>query len=134
MVSAPEHERRERGGLESEVMAALAAGDRPMTPREVQAELAGDLAYTTVMTTLARLHDKGALRRRRDGRAYSYRLAGTSDDVTGALTARRMRRVLDAGGDRTVALTAFVSELGPDDERLLSMLLAKIEDETEPER
>lgn len=30
------------------------------------------LAYTTVMTTLARLHDKGVLARVRDGKRYLY--------------------------------------------------------------
>lgn len=31
-----------------------------------------DLAYTTVMTTVVRLHDKGLLTRHRDGRRYVY--------------------------------------------------------------
>ena len=31
-----------------------------------------DIAYTTVMTTLARLHDKGLLARERDGKRYLY--------------------------------------------------------------
>ncbi len=31
-----------------------------------------DLAYTTVMTTVVRLHDKGLLTRRREGRRYLY--------------------------------------------------------------
>jgi predicted transcriptional regulator len=31
-----------------------------------------EIAYTTVMTTLARLHEKGLLARRKDGRRYLY--------------------------------------------------------------
>lgn len=31
-----------------------------------------EIAYTTVMTTLARLHDKGLLLRERDGKKYLY--------------------------------------------------------------
>lgn len=31
-----------------------------------------EIAYTTVMTTVARLHDKGILERRRDGKRYLY--------------------------------------------------------------
>jgi predicted transcriptional regulator len=31
-----------------------------------------EIAYTTVMTTLARLHDKGLLDRKRDGKRYLY--------------------------------------------------------------
>jgi len=47
-------------GLEREVLACLAAAGRPLTAAEVLAELGGDLAYTTWMTTLARLHAKHA--------------------------------------------------------------------------
>lgn len=32
-----------------------------------------EIAYTTVMTTVARLHEKGLLDRERDGRRYLYR-------------------------------------------------------------
>jgi BlaI family transcriptional regulator, penicillinase repressor len=42
---------------------------------EVQARLARsghEAAYTTVMTVLGRLHDKGLVRRERDGKRYVY--------------------------------------------------------------
>jgi predicted transcriptional regulator len=120
-------ERRDRGALETEVLAALGISGRPMTAREVQAELAGDPAYTTVMTTLARLHTKGALIRHPSGRAFAYGLTGDARAVDAAVTARRMRKVLDAGTDRSVALSRFVSELGPADERLLVDLLDDLE-------
>ncbi len=119
--------RRDRGELETEVLSALRRVGRPMTAREVLAELGTGLAYTTVMTTLARLHDKGALTRQRAGRAFVYGLAGDARAVDSALTARRMHKVLDAGTDRGVALSRFVSELGPDDERLLAELLRELD-------
>lgn len=121
--------RRDRGGLEAEVVAVLAAGDRPLTPAEVQAELGGALAYTTVMTTLARLADKGVLERERSGRAYAYRLVGDAS----VLTARRMRRLLEAGSDRAGVLARFVAELGPEDGRLLAALLEQPPDPDTPE-
>jgi predicted transcriptional regulator len=40
--------------------------------RDVQARLGTPAAYTTVMTTLDRLHRKGLLERRKVGRAFSY--------------------------------------------------------------
>ncbi len=51
-----------------------------------------DIAYTTVMTTLGRLHEKGLLLRARDGRCYLYTpaltreefLEGTAREVLGA--------------------------------------------------
>ena len=48
--------RRASGALESEVMSALWSAAEPLTPREVRERLAAPLAYTTVMTTLNRLH------------------------------------------------------------------------------
>ena len=122
-----EHARRDRGALESEVLAAMGAVGSAMTPRQVQAALGADLAYTTVMTTLARLHDKGALTRCRDGKAYAYSLAGDAAGVRAALTARGMRRLLDGGGDRSVTLARFVDELSTDDERTLVRLVRHLD-------
>jgi predicted small secreted protein len=57
-------ERRPAGELQATVMAALWAADGPRTPGQVQADLAVDLARTTVTTILTRLHDKGVVDRR----------------------------------------------------------------------
>jgi predicted transcriptional regulator len=110
--------RRSAGSLEQEVLAALAAADRALTPGEVRAVLGAELAYTTVMTVLARLVEKGVLTRERAGRAYAYRRAAAAE-----VTARRMRGLLDAGVDRADVLTRFVGALSPEDERLLGELL-----------
>jgi predicted transcriptional regulator len=114
--------RRFRGQLETEVLAALAVADRPLTASEVLERLGRPLAYTTVMTTLTRLYDKGAVVRHRSGRAYAY--AGADQ---AAVTARHMRRALDAGGDRAAVLARFLDELRPDDVPVLQRLLAKAE-------
>ena len=111
-----------RGDLENEVLGVLAAAGRPLTPREVLAALDRDLAYTTVMTTLSRLHAKDAVTRVAAGRAYAY---SPADDATAV--ARRMRRVLDGGLDRTGVLARFLDELEPDDVPLLQQLLADAE-------
>ena len=50
-----------------------------------------DIAYTTVMTTMTRLAEKGILDRRRDGLAYVYTPAVTKD----AFESMMVRRVLD---------------------------------------
>jgi predicted transcriptional regulator len=124
-MSADRHRRRPAGGLESEVLATLWAADRPMTPGDVQRELGGELAYTTVMTALSRLHEKGAVERRRAGRAYAY----TPVLDQAGMTAARMRGVLDAGEDREAVLARFVGSLSTDDERLLAELLDRADDE-----
>jgi Predicted transcriptional regulator len=120
---ATAHVVRPRGALEREVIACVAAAEHPLTPAEVLAELDGGLAYTTVMTTLSRLHAKGALVREVDGRAYRYALAASVDTLESSLTARQMRRLLEAGTDRAGVLARFVADLQPEDERLLVELL-----------
>ncbi len=112
-----------RAGLEQRVLACLAAAGRPLTAGEVLADVGGGLAYTTVMTTLSRLHVKGALTRELAGRAYAYALASDPAAMGLALTARRMRRLLEDGGDRAGVLARFVADLSPEDERLLAALL-----------
>jgi predicted transcriptional regulator len=114
-----EGSRREAGELESEVLAALWASPRAMTPGDVRKELGGSLAYTTVMTTLARLFEKGLVARRRSGRSYAYTPSVREAD----LAARRFRTMLDRGHDRDAVLQGFVGELSPAEARVLRALL-----------
>lgn len=64
------------GELEQIVMDAVWDGP-PATVRDVADRMRGDAdrAYTTVMTTLDRLHKKGLLLREKDGLAWRYRAA-----------------------------------------------------------
>ncbi len=114
---------RPRGALEREVLACLAAAGRPLTANDVLSDLDGDLAYTTVMTTLTRLHAKGVLNRELNGRAYAYSVNGDRADVTMLGTAHRMRRLLEAGEDHAGVLARFVTDLSPEDEQLLADLI-----------
>jgi predicted transcriptional regulator len=115
---------RRRGALEQEVLASLAAAGRPMTVAEVQAELGRELAYTTVLTALSRLHAKGALSREPAGRGYAYAAQADPAAMGASMTARRMSRLLDSGADRAGVLARFVADLSPADEQLLNDLLA----------
>jgi predicted transcriptional regulator len=115
------HDRRRFGELESAVLAALWAAPGPLVPAEVQAAVGSDLAYTTVMTILVRLHDKGVIERSKVGRAFAYRPIVAETDVV----AEQVRRLLDRGQDRTAVLQGLVEGLGPDDEEILRTLLAE---------
>ncbi len=59
------------GPLETRVMEVLWARGECRV-REVMKELDGDLAYTTIMSTLARLFQKNLVSRRMSKRAYCY--------------------------------------------------------------
>ena len=112
---------RGRGQLVAAVLSALHDAGRALTPSEVRGSLDHDLAYTTVMTILVRLHDKGVLTRHRRGRAYAYR--PVSDQP--GLIARRMGEVLDSSPERDTVLARFVGDLSDDDEALLRRLLGE---------
>jgi predicted transcriptional regulator len=115
--------RRDPGGLEAEVLSALWAAESPMSPGDVQAALGNELAYTTVMTTLSRLFEKGLVMRERVGRAFLYHPA---TEQAGHL-ASRMRALLDTGHDRSAVFSRFVDELSPADSELLTELLRRAE-------
>jgi predicted transcriptional regulator len=85
----------------------------------VREVLVGDLAYTTVVTALTRLHAKGVVSRERAGRAFLW----TASVGDGALAALKMRKVLDGQPDRQAVLTRFLASLPEDDEQLLRTLL-----------
>lgn len=114
-----EGERRAAGALEAEVMTVLQRAGRPLNAAEVQSLLTSELAYTTVVTILSRMHDKGVLTRAKQGRAYRY--APVSDEP--GLVARRMHRTMAAEADREAVLARFVDSLSDQDERLLRDLL-----------
>jgi predicted transcriptional regulator len=113
--------RRASGSLESEVLAALWASDRPLTTGEVVDALGGGLAYNTVQTILTRLHAKGAVQREQAGRAHAY--TPVLDDA--GLAATRMRAMLDRGGDHAAVLARFLGTLSPQEEATLARLIAQ---------
>lgn len=98
------------GPLEREVMDILWEADHPLSVRDVLDHLNGrrdtDLAYTTAMTTLSRLADKGLLRREKEGRSYLY------EPEADGPAAVAVRTVIDQFGD--AALAEFVDEARSD--------------------
>lgn len=56
-----------------------------------------EIAYTTVMTTLVRLHEKAVLERRRDGKRYLYTPRHTREEFVQAT----IREVLESLGSAT---------------------------------
>ncbi|HEX8008421.1 MAG TPA: BlaI/MecI/CopY family transcriptional regulator [Trebonia sp.] len=111
--------RRAAGELEATVLAVLQDAGTAMSPAEVREQIGGDLAYTTVVTILSRLHAKGVLERSKSGRSFRY--APVADQP--GLAARRMVRVLDDEPDREAVLARFVSTLSDSDEDLLRRML-----------
>jgi predicted transcriptional regulator len=113
--------RRAPGELEAEVLTTLWAADAPMTAAEVQAQLAGDLAATTIITILNRLVDKEMVGRTRAVGDRAYRYSATRERAEHA--ADRMYAFLATDADRRAVLARFVGRLSKADRRAILDLL-----------
>ncbi|MFF4520013.1 BlaI/MecI/CopY family transcriptional regulator [Streptomyces bluensis] len=115
-----------RGTLESDVMDVLWRAKRPLPVRAVLDPLNStrpeQLAYTTVMTVLSRLADKGVLERTRHGRGFVY--APTAEDEAGLA----VREVLRRYGDAAVAHFVSVPATDPKAKERLRRLLEQREE------
>ena len=117
------------GSLERSVMDVM--WDDPssggLTVREVldRLETSRTLAYTTVMTVLSRLAEKGTLERTRDGRAWRYRTTTTRQQ----LTAEAMRDPLGEldQEQRTSAILHFIEDATEDELASLRAALDAVE-------
>ena len=114
--------RRPMGALESEVLEQLWAMPVGGTPAEVLEALDTDLAYTTIMTILTRLWEKGLATRERHGKAYVYSAAVTEAE----LAAQRMQATLASTVNRKAALLKFVETLPARESRALRAALGEL--------
>jgi predicted transcriptional regulator len=119
--------RRAAGALEAEILGILRTAGEPLSPGEVRERItAGEqqaLSYSTVVTIMSRLYEKGLLARQRAGRGFSY----TAVDEA-SLAAHQMSSALGSGIDRGAVLSRFVSGLSGRDARLLRTLLTDARD------
>ena len=112
------------GPLEVQVLDAIWRGPCPATVRDVQATFPG-LAYTTLMTTLDRLHTKGVLQRAKVGRAFAYEPRCDRAELERQLAARSVVELLGAAqGRRSLEplLSCFVDAVSERDRLLLDDL------------
>lgn len=109
---------KDLGELEAEVMARLWAAPEPASVRDLVELLAQTrkLAYTTVLTVVTHLHEKGWVDREKRGRAFYYRPSRTRAEAT----SRAMRELLDDSSDVGEVLAHFATTLTPDEYDALS--------------
>jgi predicted transcriptional regulator len=88
-------------------------------------ERAREIAYTTVMTTVVRLHDKGLLERHRDGRRYLYRPKLSRHDFLQRMASEVLDSLGPIGSDAAMAL--LVDRVQQTDEEDLDRLEALIQ-------
>ena len=121
---------RRLGELEAEVMELAWDRGAWLGVNDLLAALKGrQRAYTTVMTIVTRLCDKGLLERRRDGRGFVYRPALSKDQVA----AQALREVLADADDPQAVLAHFVKDLEASPELLARLRTLADASDADPE-
>ncbi|MGE3274792.1 MAG: BlaI/MecI/CopY family transcriptional regulator [Vicinamibacterales bacterium] len=119
------------GPLELRALEALWRRDEPATVRDLLDAFPG-IAYTTLMTTLDRLHRKGYCTRERAGRAFAYRPRWSRDALSAELAGRALTTLLPstASSIRPI-LSLLVDEVSRRDAALLDELEALVREKRE---
>ncbi len=114
------------GPLEAEIMEVVWARGE-VTVRDVHAAICArrPIAYTTVMTTLGRLADKGLLRRTESHPAHRYSAQLSRDQYARSTVKSVVDWLVDHFPEPAVAY--FVDRVGEEDEEVIERLRAAIE-------
>lgn len=119
------------GELETAVMGVVWQQGQA-TVQDVKTALAPEreLAYTTIMTVMTRLADKGVLTRHKEGRAYVYTATNSQEKVAGSLLRSLVQRFYGGVSAHAIAHLLAADEAVADEElaRLEKLIQAKREE------
>lgn len=88
-----------------------------------------DVAYTTVMTVMKKLSEKGYLTFRQEGRTYVYSSAREPDEVQHSLLRRLMDRVFDGSPMELVQTLIRHEELSARERAEIRQLIEQMEED-----
>jgi len=109
------------GDLEAEVMAVVwEKGEATVQEVKDSLESGRSPAYTTVMTVMSRLAEKGILERHKEGRAYLYRPATAQEKLAGSMLRALIGRLY--GGSSAHAIAHLIEADGGVDDAELARL------------
>lgn len=111
------------GELEQKIMNIIWLSKESLKPADVLERLEEDYAYTTIMTLLSRLYDKGFLKRELKGKAYFYKAAKSKAEFGRNMLKNLYKSLFDDYGD--LALVQFMDSVkdSPEDMRKLKSFL-----------
>ncbi|MDI6716946.1 MAG: BlaI/MecI/CopY family transcriptional regulator [Actinomycetota bacterium] len=109
--------RKVLGDLEADIMEQVWQRD-VTSVREVYEALkqARDIAYTTVMTVMVRLSEKGILKKEREGKHYLYRPTVSREELSKTMLSSIINGFKADFGSQ--ALAFFIEELSEDEQTL----------------
>lgn len=84
-----------------------------------------ELAYTTILTILLRLHEKGYVTRTKEGRHFRYAAAFEERELAAEVGRRELRRLIERHG--AASLAGFARDLAGVDSELVKQLRALAE-------
>jgi BlaI family transcriptional regulator, penicillinase repressor len=101
----------------------------PSTVQEVRERLVDEMAYTTVLTVLRRLEEKGYAGHEEEGRAHRYHALVERSQARESALDRLTRRLFE--GSPELLLTQLVShrKISPEEKKRLRALLDPINEE-----
>ena len=101
------------------------------TVSEVRDALADDLAYTTVLSLLQILEEKGYVRHEADGRAYRYFPLVAADRAGGSALARIREAIFHGSAEQMFAQMVSDRKLSKKElQRMRRMLTKRLEEES----
>lgn len=109
------------GPLETEIMQLLWQDERS-TVKKIHRKLSQqrEIAYTTVMTTMSRLSEKGVLNRHREGLAYVYTPAITEEEFVTMVVQQVLDGLLDDYSNTAVDyMVDYLAKHNPEELRRL---------------
>lgn len=121
------------GPLETRVLEALWQCEEPATVRDLHPHFTS-IAYTTLMTTLDRLHRKGVLDREKTGRAYAYRHRWNRADFVRRVASERLGALIAPDPALQPLVSFFVDAVTRRDAEVLDELERMIARRREEER
>lgn len=100
------------------------------TVAEVREALDGELAYTSVLSALQTLEDKGYVRHESEGRAYRYLPTVGAERAGGSAIARIREAIFQGSAERMFAQFVSDKKLGREElERMKKLLADRLKEE-----
>jgi|tagenome__1003787_1003787.scaffolds.fasta_scaffold20633318_1 BlaI family penicillinase repressor len=112
---------------ELELMKIIWGHEQPVTVRDVYEELRGQrpVAYTTVLTNMKTLEQKGYLRASQQDRAHMYRPARPKHEVIRQMVRDFVTRVFNGAGQPLVVHLLEDDRLSQEDLRDITRMMSK---------
>lgn len=107
------------GDLEQKVMNIIWENKEAMKPAEVKDEINEDLAYTTVMTVMKRLSEKGILKRQKCGNYYCYYACEPKGSFVKEKISKVYENIVSCYGDLAISQFVDTVKSNPDDLKAL---------------